>query len=275
MKKGILLIIFVLNIFTINLIGKEYQYNPLLKIHRSNVVDLFKEINAQSDKSILYRSTHEEVEKLPEHLQLYVLILLDKEQKHEEIVQLNRYLDAVRIKTIQKFPVNLLSLSPEAFLRQQQIEFDMDFKFKGIRRPKNELPPQLNFRAREALAPEGFEAGEIISSKIMIHPQWNVFARLGLYEQWISEFVNYEEKQIIENRLSALNDFENHFKGTMKYGMGLNWQFITKTKRRLALEAILEQKSHNEWLLKEYLFSHKGFSGLLFDNLKFTFTFDF
>ncbi|MCH9630289.1 MAG: hypothetical protein S4CHLAM37_02830 [Chlamydiia bacterium] len=255
--------------------AREFAFSPLLKVHHFNTHELSKESVDQKDGSILYQKTEESLDRLPQYLQLYVFLLLDMHHKPNEVSQLNQYLEDVRIKTIQNFPKNLLSLSEETFFRQLQVEFDMDFKFKGIRHPKNELPPELNFRAREALPTEGFEAGEVLLSTIPVHPHWNVFAKLGLYEQWVSEFINYEEMQGVENSLSSLQDFENRFKGTMKYGMGLKYKFETKTKRKLSLEAMLEQKSHNEWVLREYLLSHKGFSGVLFDNWRFTFTFDF
>ncbi|PCI91236.1 hypothetical protein COB11_08400 [Candidatus Aerophobetes bacterium] len=224
---------------------------------------------------MLYPETKESLDRLPQYLQLYVFLLLDMYYRPSEVSQLNRYLEDVRIKTIQNFPTNLLSLTQESFFRQIRVEFDVDFKFKGIRYPKDELPPELNFRAREALPPEGFEAGEVLFSTIPVHPHWNVFAKLGLYEQWVSEFISYEKIHGIENTLSSMEDFENRFKGTMKYGMGLKWMHETKAKRKLSLEAMLEQKSHNEWILRESLLSHKGYSGILFDNWKFTFTFDF
>ena len=184
-------------------------------------------------------------------------------------------MEELRIKSIQDFPTNLLAIAPETFYNQLALEFNMDFKFKGIRKPKEEPPPILNFRAREAHPLEGYEAGEIINSIYTIHPRWSVFARLGLYEQWISELTSISQKSLEETLLSSHLDFENRFKGTMKYGMGLKWNFVTKAEKKLSLEAFLEQKSQNEWILKEYLLSHKGFSGLLFDNWKFTFTFDF
>lgn len=274
MKRFIYLTLCALSIACAPLSSMDLSMNTMLKVHHFKYPKLLKDLSSSKESRAPFL-VKEEPEELSLYLKHYVSLLLDCHHAPYVQKQMSEFVEQIRVKAIQDFPRNLLAISPTAFFKQLEIEFDFDFKYKGIRSPKNELPPILNFTAREALPPEGFEAGEILNSIIPIHPQWNLFASLGLYEQWVSELMDYQKQHHLENTLSALEDFENRFKGTMKYGMGFQWNFVTKAQKKLRFEAIWQQKTSNEWVLKQYLLSSKGVQGMLFDHLKFTFTFDF
>lgn len=259
-------------IFTFGLLfyQKGFAIDSLLGLSFSSY-----ELSTNKGKKKEKQGIYKKEEPFPLHLKQYAFLLLPYEDKQFLDKRAHAYLEALRQKTLERFPAHLVAISPEAFFRKVQVEFDWKFKYKGIAMPKNELPPELNFQAREGAPKEGFEAGEIFQSSLPILPHLNVFATIGIYEKWISERIVLEDTPLINRNMIHLEEYESTLTGTMKYAMGVKWKFETKKKKKLSLEAFLEQKAHNEWVVKQYLLSHKNSSGFLFDNWRFTFTFDF
>lgn len=215
-------------------------------------------------------------EGFPRHLLHYVLYRLEFIQDCQIVNKVEKVMSFSHLKNIAKKSKDFLSLPSSLFIKALPLDFDFDIKYKGIKRTKDERPPlPLNYLAREFEIAKGFEAGETLLSCFNITPHWKIISRLGLFEKWIAERVNYEASHHMEIEQEEIEEYTTQLTGTLKYAIGCGWGFIMKDERKVNIEFLMQQQTHNQWKVKQFMLSERSVSGIIFDHWVLTITLDF
>jgi|GEM_PF-2193402 len=157
------------------------------------------------------------------------------------------------------------------------LDFDFDIKYKKIKETKGERPSHLmlNYIAREAEIAEGFEAGETLFGAYQIFRGVKLMSHIALFEKWMVERKQYEEAYHMEVMSEEMQEDERKITGTIKYGVGWLWDIEMRNQKKMSVEFMMQQKTYNQWQLKEELMQTAQPSGIRFDHWVMTFTFDF
>lgn len=212
---------------------------------------------------------------VPLHLRPYVLCrleLLEDPKLLAEIKKVNKLLYKDMVETKRNREIERIT---EMFMQRLAVNFDFDVKYKKIKRTREKEYPSLllNYRAREEEIAEGFEAGEIVWSYIKIHPKLRVVTHIALYEKWVKEKKDYEVSYQIDPYM--IPEYNKTIVGTFKYAVGCEWNVYTEQEKKMVLELLLQQKTNQQWSVKDVWIPEGKVKGFLLDHLVLTINFDF
>jgi hypothetical protein len=213
------------------------------------------------------------LETFPKHLVQYVLSRIELTPTSQAPKALKDKSDLLKLKSISS-QSSYLRIPSSVFIVAFPLNFNFALKYKGIKKTKEErLPLPLNYHAREFEVVEGFEAGETLSSYFKLNPQWKIISRVGIFEKWETEKLEYEEAHQVE--ILPQQMFSKRFTGTLKYALGCMWDIEMQRERKMSMEFLMQQTTVNQWKIEEFLLSERNPSGILFDHWVMTITFDF
>lgn len=215
------------------------------------------------------------LEEFPKHLVHYVLSRLEFINNQDVPKAFREIMSSLELKAISNQSKHYLKIPSSVFVVAVPLDLDFKIKYKGIKKTKEErLPLPLNYHAREFEIIEGFEAGETLFSTFSLNPYWKIVSRIGIFEKWETEKLEYEEAHHIETAIDHQMVAER-FTGTVKYALGCVFDVKMKHERKMTLEFLMQQTAHSQWKANQFLFSERKPSGILFDHWIATFTFDF
>lgn len=254
--------------FVFKIEEKVPHYAFLLESHKLPLRDFIKEHAYGCDMP-------KQLEEFPKHLVHYVLSRLEFSNASLEVpLGIREVMNSLELKTLSGESKHYLKIPSSVFVVAVPLDLDFKIKYKGIKKTKEErLPLPLNYHAREFEVVEGFEAGETLFGSFRLNPHWKIVSRIGIFEKWETEKLEYEEAHHIEVMQEQM--VEERFTGSVKYALGCIWDVNFYQKRKMTMEFLMQQAAHSQWKANQFLFSERKPSGILFDHWVMTFTFDF
>ena len=216
------------------------------------------------------------LEEFPKHLLHYVLYRLEFMQHSHMGNAIEKVISSAHFKEISPKTREFLQIPSSAFIKEFPLDFEFDLKYTWIKKTKQERPPlPLNYHAREREVEEGFEAGETLLSSFNLNAHWRIISRIGLFEKWVQERIDYETAHHMEIPQEEIQEFKSQLTGTLKYAIGCGWDFVTRDQLKMKVEFLMQQKTNNQWRVQQFLLSDSRASGAVFDHWVITMTFDF